>query len=196
MGNKSQVILSIGISLIIMTAISYLMIPYLAPAPTESEEIPSGLILQSITIENSTYTEKTDNDLNETIIPSMETTITTSGNSTLEVIFSASMFLYIHPDLIMGNGFSFNITLEIEGIANKSVVILHQRGDVDTNYIFAEFSPCSVFLRAETPTLAAGSHSIKIWWKSLGDSGGLNKLTTGTAFISNPYFLNVKEISA
>ena len=196
MGNKSQVILSIGISLIIMTAISYLMIPYLAPAPTESEEIPSGLILQSITIENSTYTEKTDNDLNETIIPSMETTRTTSGNSTLEVIFSASMFLYIHPDLIMGNGFSFNITLEIEGIANKSVVILHQRGDVDTNYIFAEFSPCSVFLRAETPTLAAGSHSIKIWWKSLGDSGGLNKLTTGTAFISNPYFLNVKEISA
>lgn len=196
MGNKSQVILSIGISLIIMTAISYLMIPYLAPASTESEEIPSGLILQSITIENSAYIEKTDNDLNETIIPSMETTITTNGNSTLEVMFSASMFLYIHPDLIMGNGFSFNITLEIEGVANKSVVMLYQRGDVDTNYIFAEFSPCSVFLRAETPTLAAGSHSIKIWWKSLGDSGGLNKLTTGTAFISNPYFLNVKEISA
>ncbi len=196
MGNKGQIVLSIGISLIIMTAISYFMIPYLVPIPTESEEIPSGLILQSTTIENSAYVEKTDDDLNETIIPSMETTITTNGNSTLEVIFSASMFLYIHPDLLEGNGFSFNITLEIEGVVNKSVIILHQRGDDNVNYIFAEFSPCSVFLRAETPTLAAGTHSIKVWWVSLGNSGGLNKLTTGTAFISNPYFLNVKEISA
>ena len=196
MGNKSQVILSIGISLIMMTALSYFMIPYLVPEPTESEEIPSGLILQSNTIENTTVAEKYDHDLNVTVIPSMETTITTDGNSTLEVMFSASMYLYIHPDLIVGNAVSYNITLEIEGVSNQSIVILYQRGIDDISLVFAEFQYSPVFLRIETPTLAAGSYPIKVWWNSRGDGGGSNRLITGNFNAVNPYFLSVKEISA
>ncbi|QEE15856.1 hypothetical protein DSAG12_01683 [Promethearchaeum syntrophicum] len=196
MGNKGQVVLSIGISLIIMTAISYFMVPYLVPKPADSEEIPSGLILQSTTLENSTYIEKSDSDLNETIIPSMETIITTNGNSSLEVTFSASMFLYIHPDLMHGNAFSFNITLEIEGVVNQTIVIFHQRGIDNSSFIFAEFYPYSVYLEAKTSTLEAGSYSINVWWNSNGNANGLNKLTNGYFLASNPYFLNVKEISA
>jgi len=196
MGNKSQVILSIGISLIMMSAISYFMIPYLVPAPAESEEIPSGLILQNKTIENTTVVQKNDEDLTETVIPSMETTITTNGNSTLEVIFSASMFLYIHPYLLYSHGVLFNITLEIEGIANQSVIILHQRAIDNSSYIFAEFYNTPVFLRTETPILAAGTYSIKVWWRSMGDSEGFNRLMTGNFNALNPYFINAKEISA
>jgi len=196
MGNKGQVALSIGISLIIMTAISYFMIPYLVPEPTESEEIPSGLILQSTTIENTTIAEKYDHDLTFTVIPSMETTITTDGNSTLEVMFSASMYLYIHPDLILGNAVSYNITLEIEGVANQSIIVLYQRGIDDISLVFAEFQFSPVFLRIETPTLAAGSYPIKVWWNSRGDGGGSNRLITGNFNALNPYFLSVKEISA
>jgi len=190
MGKKSQVILSIGISLIIMTAISYFMIPYLVSTPT-------GLILQSTTVEHSasSLVEKFDDDLNETIIPDMETSIATEGDSKLEVMFSAQMYLYIHPNLIYGMAFNFNVTLEIEGVANQSIVIFYQRGIDNSSYVFAEFRPISILLRIETPTLPEGTYPIKVWWRSLGDAGGSNRLMNGNVWLSNPYFLNVKEIS-
>ncbi len=51
------------------------------------------------------------------------------------------MFLYIQPDLIVGNGVYFNMTLEIEGVTNYSLLIFYQRGDNNADYIFAEFIP-------------------------------------------------------
>lgn len=199
MGKKGSIVLSIVISVILTSGISYFMIPYLAPAPPESDDsdvIPTGLILQSITRENSTWVSKNDQDLNWTVIPSMETSITTQGNSTIEVMFYSLMNLYIQPDLLHGNGITFNITLEIEGITNQSAIIFYQRGVVNTTYIFAEFIPSPILLRTETPTLAAGTYNIRVWWLSMGNSGGFNRLTTGTVYFENTYSLNVKEISA
>jgi hypothetical protein len=198
MGKKGSIVLSIVISVILTSGISYFMIPYLAPAPPESDDsdvIPTGLILQSITLENSTTVSKNDEDTNWTVMSSMETTITTKGNSTIEVIFYSLMALYVQPDLQESNGLTFNMTLEIEGVTNTSVLIFYQRGIDNVNYIFAEFLPYSVFLRIETSALAAGTYSIRVWWKSQGDGMGLNRLTTGANSIENPYSLNVKEIS-
>lgn len=201
MGNKGAVVLSVIISVILTTGISYFLIPYLTPAPTESEDsddldvIPTGLILQSITLENSTTVSKNDSDTNWTVMSSMETTITTDGNSTIEVMFYSLMALYVQPDLSHGNMVTFNMTLEIEGVTNTSVLIFYQRGINYANYVYAEFLPYSVFLRIETSALAAGTYSIRVWWKSLGDGAGLNRLTTGANSIENPYSLNVKEIS-
>lgn len=198
MGNKGSIVLSIVISVILTSGISYFMIPYLAPAPPESDDsdvIPTGLILQSITLENSTLVSKNDEDVNWTVMSSMETTITTDGNSTLEVMFYSLMALYVQPDLQESNGLTFNMTLEIEGVTNTSVLIFYQRGIDNAYYIFAEFLPYSVFLRAETPVLLAGTYTIRVWWKSMGDAAGFNRLTTGANSIENPYSLNVKEIS-
>ena len=200
MGKTGAVVLSVIISVLLTSGISYFMIPYLAPAQPESEEsdeIPAGLILQSITEENTDYVQLNDTNTTWTVMPTMETTITTDGNSSLEVMYYAEMFLYVQPALLAGNAVYFNMTLEIEGVTNYSTLIFYQRGDNNTDYIFAEFLPCSVFLRAETSTLAAGTYSINVLWKSLGDGAGNNRLTTGTgpSSIENPYTLNVKEIS-
>ena len=199
MGKKGAVVLSVIISVLLTSGISYFMIPYLAPAPPESEEsdeIPAGLILQSNTLETIDYVQLNDSDLAWTVMPTMETTITTDGNSTLEVIFYALMFMYIQPDLVAGGSVLFSMALEIEGVTNQSVLILHQRGENNADYIFAEFYPCSILLRVETPTLAAGTYSINVLWKSMGDVAGNNRLTTGAFLIENPYTLNAKEISA
>ena len=195
MGKKGAVVLSVIISVILTTGISYFMIPYLAPDSEDSDVIPTGLILQSITLENTTLVSKNDEDLNWTVMSSMETTITTDGNSKIEVMFYSLMALYVQPDIAEGNGLAFNMTLEIEGVKNQSVLIFYQRGIDNANFIFAEFLPWSIFLRAETPTLAAGTYSIRVLWKSTGDAAGFNRLTTGAFLIENPYSLNVKEIS-
>jgi hypothetical protein len=199
MGKTGAVVLSVIISVLLTSGISYFMIPYLAPAPPESEEtdeIPTGLILQSNTLETIDYVQLNDTNTTWTVMPTMETTITTDGNSTLEVMFHALMFMYIQPDLVAGGSVLFSMALEIEGVTNQSVLILHQRGENNADYIFAEFYPCSIFLRVETPTLAAGTYSINVLWKSMGDAAGNNRLTTGAFLIENPYTLNVKEISA
>jgi len=76
MGKTGAVVLSVIISVLLTSGISYFMIPYLAPAPEseEPDEIPSGLILQSITEENTDYVQLNDTNTTWTVMPTMETT--------------------------------------------------------------------------------------------------------------------------
>jgi len=148
-----------------------------------------GKIVQEYYLEFNTDAYKYGNDLSITLIPDTEFNISTTGNSKLRVIFSASTVLSLPPNFT--SAARFNITLSIDETFNKTA-----RVSYFSNYALPDIIQISytISIILESETLSKGLHNVKVFWNSIYDSGNSVFLIMYNANFRYPRSLLIEEI--
>ncbi|MCP4763047.1 MAG: hypothetical protein GY870_14825 [archaeon] len=97
--------------------------------------------------------------------------ITIKENSKITAVFSGVVTIWL--DSLLNSDINFNVSLGVEGVGNKSVIISNyfDGGIAKDHYVENTF-----YLYYETGSLTAGTYNISVKWRSLHTTAGTNQL--------------------
>ena len=177
---------SVITSILILAPVTYFVLPILYPNMTN--EI-NGVVLQSEYVVISTAAYITDDELTFQKMDDTNCSITTQGDSSLTIQFSAVAMMSLTNTFSLMN--VYTIVLVVNGVGNKTNMHVYYNEDPPGFYRQYTFDLNIYF---DTGILEAGTYKIGIYWKSEWDDTGLNSLSVNhSGFRYNRSFL-VQEI--
>ena len=103
--------------------------------------------------------------------------ITTQGNTSLIAEFSGNAQYFLSDSLNTGDlstdWVSFNLTLSVDNLYNQTSIYQWGGGQIQAT---GEWFMFAVLIQLTTPMLAAGSHTITMYWNSGVSRGGANEM--------------------
>jgi len=181
------ILVSVTISVIIMSGLSFFVLPIVYPNMQQDE----GIVLQSVYAEF--HTEGIINYDNTTYqkVPDTEVSITIQENSKISATFYAMFFL------VLGGPFTgscvYNISLVVNGYGNQSYTIAYYKDGTGTRII-----PINFYVTYITGSLSAGTYLVEVYWKSylnINPDHALALNYVGGQYLENPRSLLLLELT-
>ena len=182
---------SVLITLILVTAGCYFVLPLVFPnLKAENENENENIVLQSNLVEINDDAFMNDTIKDFELMNGTRTSITIENDSRIAASFSGTFILNI--DLTMTGSAWFEISLVIEGVSNSTSPIVYYRGSTSTDF---EVFSHSVNINLMSNELNSGTYNIAVYWRSLVDPPGNNRLTNiGSSNFVCPRTLWVQEL--
>ncbi len=164
---------SVITSILILAPVTYFVLPVLYPS-MKQDPGDQGILLQSkfVTFNTPAYIFD-DETAGYILMPDTQTTITTEGNSSLVVLFTAVALVALSPTFTTRS--SYNISLVIEGIGNVTTMVIYFDGSPATG-TFRELS-LDLTINLATGELPASTYNVSLQWFSTFDATGTNSLS-------------------
>ena len=183
MSGKSVVGSIIGstiISVLIIGALLFFIGPMLLPGLTEQDDelAERDLVLQYKYDEWNTEAYIWDHDDSSYMkMEDTEINITIEQDSRIYATFSAMALLSLDDSFTVRN--SYNISLVVEDVVNRTIMVIYFDGAPATSY-YRETS-VNLFINLVTDSLPAGTYTVAIYWKSTYNAIGTNSLSVAHA---------------
>ncbi len=163
-----EVVGSILISLILMSAIVFFALPFIFPGVSEKNIVvqskyaewrTTAIIFDS---ETTAYTKISDTELN----------ITIQESSSLAIIFTADAILTLSGTFNVKNRYFFSVV--VEGVGNKTFFISYYDSSGATG-AYRQLT-YNLYVNYVTNPLPAGTYNVAVYWQSRFDASGTNFL--------------------
>jgi hypothetical protein len=180
------IIASVVLSVSIVGALGYFLLPVIFPSVGEDQ----GIVLQSIYLEANTIETLSDTETTYEKVPGTELNITINENSKILAQFSSSATLTLGSTFT--GGVNFFIALVVEGVGNRTVRIHFFENSGGVGY--TRESPGFINTFYQTGTLASGTYIVSVYWKCESDATGSNSIGFFNYGGNKPRALLVQEI--
>ena len=200
MANRSSIVVTALISLIIGAGIAYVGIPAVDPTyntnnkdGTTATQSQTGVIHEILkTWKDESYIG--DDQMSWTLMNQTQVNFTISANSHLMVQFSAPYLVYLDPTFT--GSARWEVSLVIAGVGNTSTRIEFSDTNTATgNWREITFSPVLSIMSGK---LSAGTYNCSVWWRSIFNPTGTNQLIVSSHNPSSTYhhdrWMDLKEI--
>ena len=158
---------SVIVSILILAPVTYFVLPILYPGM-------NGVLIQSQYVEFTTEAYIFDDSIVEYVLmPDTQTNITTQGDSSLVVLFSAVGILTLSSTFVLKN--TYSISLVISGVGNRTILVAYYDGGP----VYGDYRQLTydITVNFATGTLTAGTYIISLYWISNYEDTGMNSLS-------------------
>jgi len=182
-----EVVGSILISLILMSAIVFFALPFIFPGVSEKNIVVQSKYAEWRTTamiydsETTAYTKISDTELN----------ITIQESSSLAIIFSADAILHLSSTFNIKN--SYFISVVVEGVGNKTFFISYFDSGGATGSI--RQLTYNLYVNYVTNPLPAGTYNVAVYWQSRYNANGVNSLSLAHSGYNYSRSLWIQELS-
>ncbi|MFX1457021.1 MAG: hypothetical protein ACFFDB_16725 [Promethearchaeota archaeon] len=186
-GLVGGIIASVALSVIIISGLSFFVLPLVYPNMQQDE----GIVLQSVYAEFDTEGIIYYDNITYQKIPDTEASITIQENSKISITFNAIFYLVLGAPY--SGGCSYNISILVNGYGNQSYSIAYYKDGTGTRIIPINF--CVTYL---TGSLSAGTYLVEVYWKSYVDINPDHALAlnnVGGQILENPRSLLILELT-
>jgi len=182
-----EVVGSILISLILMSAIVFFALPFIFPGVSEKNIVVQSKYAEWKTTamiydsETTAYKKISDTELN----------ITIQESSSLAIVFSADAILHLSDTFTVKNSYFFSVV--VEGVGNKTFFITYFDSSAATGSI-RELT-YNLYVNYVTNPLPAGTYNVAVYWQSRFDANGSNFLSLAHSGYNYSRSLWIQELS-
>lgn len=155
-------------SVAVMTLLSIFVMPMIFPVLSGE-----GVVLQTKYAEFNSPAYIFDNTLTYQKMPDTELNFTISEGSRISATFSAMALMALDSTFTVRS--SYNISLVIEGVVNRTLMIIYFDNSPATGS-FRELS-YNLYMNLVSARLSAGKYTISVYWMSEIDAAGTNSLS-------------------
>lgn len=171
-GVAASIIGSVLFSVILMSTLLYFIAPILLPAAHEQ-----NIVVQYRYEEWNSPAYIFDNEMTYKKMEDTQIDLIINHESRLYVEFSAIALLAL--DSIFTTRSSYNVTLVVTGVTNRTMMVLYYYGGPS----IGEYREITYNLNVNlmNQPLPAGMYSIEVYWRSTFDTTGTNSLSVAHA---------------
>lgn len=182
-----EVVGSILISLILMSAIVFFALPFIFPGVSEKNIVVQSKYAEWRTTaiiydgETTAYKKISDTELN----------ITIQESSSLAIVFTGDAILTLSGTFNGKN--SYFISLVVEGVGNKTFFITYYDSSGATGSI--RQLTYNLYVNYITDPLPAGTYNVAVYWQSRWNAPGSNDLSLAHSGYNYSRSLWIQELS-
>ncbi len=154
---------SVLTSILILAPVTYFVLPVLYP------NMKQGVVIQSTYVNFDTEAYIYDDELTYKMMDETTYTITTQGDSSLIVLFTADGIMTL--DTVFTQKSAYHIALVISGEGNRTIYVDWFEGTTPAAGTIRQLT-YDITINFATGSLIAGDYTISVYWKSNFDATG------------------------